>query len=173
MYSPDSLPPSLVLWRARRSDILAPVRASPAGGPHRRIHADTIDSARRRAESERVNLHARDFDPVNPDREPAPGPVPEPVRRAIDRVASWMQAELGLVMSGVRGLTRDVHGLIADVKSAFAALSVRLALVETRLAQIEERKPPGSPRESPGPCRRRVRPHRPGGGGCRGVAPDH
>ena len=119
-----------------------------------------------------MNFDARDFDPASPDREPAPGPVPEPVRRALDRVASWMQAELGLVMSGVRGLTRDVHGLIADVKGAFATLSVRLALVEARLAQIEEREPPASRRQSRGPCRRRVRPHRPGGGGCRGVAPD-
>ena len=120
-----------------------------------------------------MNFPARDFDPTRPDREPALGPVPEPVRRAIDRVASWMQAELGLVMSGVRGLTRDVHGLIADVKSTFATLSVRLALVETRLAQIEETEPPISPRASPGRCRRRVRRRRPGGGPCRGAAPDH
>jgi hypothetical protein len=138
-----------------------------------RIRGDTIDSARRHAESERVNFRARDFDPANPEREPAPGPVPEPVRRAIDRVASWMQAELGLVMSGVRGLTRDVHGLIADVKGAFATLSVRLALVETRLAQIEERDPPAATRESRGRCRRRIRPRRPGRGRCRGAAPDH
>jgi hypothetical protein len=144
-----------------------------AAGPGPRILADTIDSARRRVESERVSFRARDFDSAAPDREPAPGAVPEPVRRAIDRVASWMQAELGLVMSGVRGLTRDVHGLIADVKSAFGTLSVRLALVETRLAQMEEREPPAAPRESPDRCRRRVRPRRSGGGRCRGAAPDH
>lgn len=120
-----------------------------------------------------MNFRARDFDPASPEGEPARGAVPEPVRRAIDRVASWMQAELGLVMSGVRGLTRDVHGLIADVKSAFATLSVRLALVETRLVQMEEREPPATPRDSPARCRRRVRPRRPGGGRCRGGAPDH
>ena len=120
-----------------------------------------------------MNFRARDFDPASPEGEPARGAVPEPVRRAIDRVASWMQAELGLVMSGVRGLTRDVHGLIADVKGAFAGLSVRLALVETRLAQIEERDAPAATRESRGRCRRRSRPRRPGRGPCRGAAPDH
>ena len=120
-----------------------------------------------------MNFRARDFDPAGPEREPAPGAVPEPVRRAIDRVASWMQAELGLVLSGVRGLTRDVYGLIAEVKGAFAALSMRLAVVETRLAQMEEREPPPAPRESPGRCRRRARPRRPGGGRCRGGTPDH
>ncbi len=140
-----------------------------------RIRGDTIDSARRHADSGRVNFRAGDLDPDSrPDRElTPPGAVPEPVRRAIDRVASWMQTEIGLVMSGVRALTRDVHGMVADVKGAFAALSLRLSLVETRLAQLEEREPPAASRDSKRRSCRRARPRRPGGGRCRGPSIDH
>jgi len=123
-----------------------------------------------------VNPRARDRDPDSaPDREP-PTPaaaIPEAVRRALDRVASWMQAELGLVLSGVRALTRDVRGMVADVKDVFATLSARLALIETRLSQMEEREPPAGSRERPGRCRRRARPRRPGRGHCGGSSPDH
>jgi hypothetical protein len=111
------------------------------------------------------------------DREPDPGsrsrPIPEAVRRAIDGVASWVHTELGLVVSGVRTMTRDVQAMIADVKDVFSALSVRLALVETRLTAIEERETPASPPEGASRCRRRARRRRPRGPSCQGRAPDH
>lgn len=111
------------------------------------------------------------------DREPDPGrrsrPIPEPVRRAIDRVAAWVHTELGLVMSGMRTITRDVQAMVADVKDVFSALSVRLALVETRLTAIEEREAPESGPEVSRGCRRRPRPRRPRGPSCRGRSLDH
>lgn len=117
-----------------------------------------------------MNVHGRDREP---DPEFRSRPIPEAVRRAIDRVASWVHTELGLVVRGVRTMTRDVQAMIADVKDVFSTLSVRLALVETRLSAIEEREAPESPPEGSTGCRRRARPRRPRGPSCRGRAPDH
>ena len=126
-----------------------------------------------------MSFRARDPEP-DADRGPVPpaGAVPEPVRRAIDRVASWMQAELGLIMSGVRAMTRDVNGMVAEVKDVFAALSTRLAAIETRLAQtsltqLPEGDSAAPPPASPSRCRRRAHRRRRGGGRCRGLSRDH
>jgi len=126
-----------------------------------------------------VNFRARDPE-SDPDRGPAPpaGAVPEPVRRAIDRVASWMQAELGLIMSGVRAMTRDVNGMVTEVKDVFAALSTRLSVIETRLAQLtpapmSDGEPAAPPSNAPSRCRRRARRRRRSGGPCRGFSRDH
>jgi len=121
-----------------------------------------------------VNFRVHD---PGPSGEPDPAhrsrPIPEPVRRAIDRVASWVHAELRLIASGVRTMARDVQAMIVDVKDVFSALSVRLALVETRLTAIEEREAPDAPAAPARGCRRRPRPRRPRGPICRGRSLDH
>ena len=73
----------------------------------RRIAVDTTDSGRASTEQQR-NFRARDHDPETdqgPRRRWAP-----PVRRAIDRVAELDVGRAGVIMSGVRAMTRDVHG---------------------------------------------------------------
>ena len=117
-----------------------------------------------------VSVHGHDREP---DRAARSRPIPEAVRRAIDRVASWVHTELGLIGSGVRTMARDVQAIVADVKEVFSALSVRLALVETRLSAIEEREAPARAPEVSRSCHRRARPRRPRGPSCRGRAPDH
>ena len=140
----------------------------------RRIPPDTIDTIGPRVESERVNFRAHDPGPSGePDPTRRSGSIPEPVRRAIDRVASWVNAELRLIASGVRTMARDVQAIVTDVKDVFSALSVRLALVETRLTAIEERDAPEGPTTPPRGCRPRPRRRRPRGPSCRGRSLDH